>query len=256
MITRRSAFTVVEILIASALLSTVAILVSEMLVSETKQTATIMEDLSINKETRHFFQLFSRDVRSATEILLKPEQLIPESDAAGLALVQEPVDLTRCRLTLMRGAPAATTRKVRIDYWLVSESGPPVGMPVKTAAVRDAKVQTFNCGGTNKKLYPLVRTESTIDETGTAHLDDDLLIGNVRGLAFYQIAPAVTGTGPKPVLATVRATLMLSAFRPATGAGHVEVYREKFQTGFTARSIVSSVFEATVPDQGTPESGE
>lgn len=253
---RRNGFTIVEILIAATLLSTVAILVSEMLVSETRQAATIMEDLSINKEMRHFFQLFSRDVRSASEILLKPEQLIPESDAVGLALVREPVDLTRCRLTLMRNAPAATTRKLRVDYWLVSESGPPAGMPVKSAAVRGAKVQTYNHAGTQKRLYPLVRTESTIDEAGVAHLEDDLRIGMVRGLAFYQIAPAASGAGPKPVLATVRATLLLSAFRPAAGSGHIEVYRERFETGFTARSIVSSIFEQTTPDQGTPDSSE
>jgi type II secretory pathway component PulJ len=252
----RHAFTMVEILIASVLLSAAAILVSEMLVSETKQAATLVEDLAVNKEMRHFFQLFSRDVRSASEIVLKPEQQIPETDAAALALVREPVDLTRCRLTLMRNAAAATTRKLRIDYWLVSESGPPAGMPQKSAAVRGAKVQTYNHAGTLKRLYPLVRTESTIDENGVAHLDDDLLIGAVRGLAFYQIAPKTSGAGPRPVIPTVRATLILSAFRPAAGTGHVEFYRQRFETGFTARSIVSSVFEQITPDQGTPESGE
>lgn len=246
-------FTLLEILIASVLLSVAAILVSEVLVSETRQAATIMEDLSVNKESRHFFQLFSRDVRSATEILVKPEQVIAESDAAGLALVQEPVDLTRCRLTLMSAVPAGLARKRRVDYWLVSESGAPAGMPIKNKAVRDARVSTFNEAGVAKRLYPLVRTVSTVDESGVSHLDDDLLIGTVRGLAFYQIAPP-SGSGPKPVVATVRATLMLSAFKPApVGSGHVEVYRQKFQAGFTARSIVSSIFEATLPDQGSPD---
>lgn len=251
----RGGFSLVEIAVASVLLSTLAILVSDVLVTETRQTATVMEDLSINKETRHFFQLFSRDVRSASEILLKPEQQISANDAIGLALVQEPVDLTRCRLTLMRRLPVGTTRKQRIDYWLVGESGPPAGMPAKSAGVRAAKVETYNHGGIAKRLYPLVRTESTVDERGVAHLDDDLLIGKVRGLAFYQIAPPPAG-GLRPVLATVRATLLLSAFRPAAGAGHVEVYREKFQTGFTARSIVSAVYDGTVPGQGTPDPGD
>lgn len=253
---RRSGFTVVEVMIASVLLAAVAILVSETLVRETGQAATVMEDLGINKETRHFFQLFAKDVRAATEILVKPEQLIPENDTAALALVREPVDLTRCRLTLLRRIPAATARKARVDYWLVSESGPPAGMAVKSAAVRDAKVETYTEAGATKRLYPLVRTESIVDDSGVAHLEDDLLVGKVRGLAFYQIAPAAAGPGPRPVLATVRATLILSAFRPAVGAGHVEVYREIFQTGFTARSIVSSIFESTIPDQGDPDATE
>lgn len=252
----RRGLTVVEILIASALLSTVAILVSDMLVRETSQAATLMEDLAINKETRHFFQLFSRDVRSATEILVKPEQVIAANDASALALVREPVDLTRCRLTLLRRIPAATARKLRVDYWLVSESGPPAGMTMKSAAVRAAKVQTYTEAGAEKRQYPLVRTESIVDDAGIAHLESDQLIGAVRGLAFYQIAPAAAAPGPRPVLATVRATLVLSAFRPATGPGHVEVYREVFQTGFTARSIVSSVFESTIPDQGEPDAPE
>ena len=109
-----------------------------------------------------------QDPMTALDPLFTVEQQIVETDTTGLALVQEPVDLTRCRLTLVRGTPAGTTRKVRIDYWLVSESGPPSGMPVKTAAVREAKVESYNQAGAIKRLYPLVRTVSTIDEAGVA----------------------------------------------------------------------------------------
>lgn len=253
---RRDAFTLVEVLIAAVLLSTLALLVSEVLVTETQQATSLVEDLTINQQSRYFFQLLSRDVRSATQILVKPEQVVPETDSAGLALVQDPVDLSRCRLTLMSGLPAGTTRKQRVDYWLVGESGPPAGMVLKSATVRDAKVQTYNQAGTVKRLYPLVRTRSIVDETGTAHLEDDVLVGMVRGLAFYQVAPAATTPGPRPVLATVRATLILSAFKPVAGKGHVEVYRTRFQTGFTARSIVSAVFDGNIPDQGEPDPGE
>jgi prepilin-type N-terminal cleavage/methylation domain-containing protein len=252
----RRGMSILEVVVASAILSVVSLMIGDMVLSETKQTAELMEDLGVNKETRYFFQLISSDVRSAAEILVKPEQMVGENDTGKLALVQEPIDLSRCRLTLYRKLPAGTTRKERIDYWLVDESGPPSGMACRSPAVRNAKVKTYTQAGTAKQLYPLVRTVSMVDESGVAHLTDDLLIGMVRGLAFYQLVPPAAPSGVKPVLPTVYATLLMAAFRPSPGSGYLEVYREKFTAGFTARAIVSSIPENTVPDQSDPDPAE
>jgi prepilin-type N-terminal cleavage/methylation domain-containing protein len=231
----RAAFTLVEVIIALVVFSMTSMLALELIIRENRQTVELTEDLAANKEARYFFQLISKDIRSAKEIVLpEPEQRIGAStDPETKDWIRMPPDESKSRLMLRYPSASGDRSKVQIDWWLVSRIDGRPTIPRKTVAVRNARFKPFT---PSAGLHPLIRSVSAVDSAGNVTLMDDSVVGHVRGLAFYQIAdPAPTNVAP-----TVYFTLVVSAFKRLPSGNVVEGYRDVLRGGFTARGIVAA----------------
>ena len=229
---KRAAFTVVEITITVALFAVIASVLMDVMTSENKSAAALIDDLTVNNEARAILAQVAKDVRSATEVVLDPPQINPPANTIG-------IDERLGKLTLRYAAPSVdpngNLKRFQIEYRLVGKTqSPPPSIP-------KAKAQKYNFLGQGEKwVFPLLR-ETAVFETGNPvpRPRDLALVGWVRELAFYQAQPS---TGIETVsLPTVYLKLVMSAFKPGPAGTIVESYREEFSTGVTARSIVPSI---------------
>lgn len=227
---RRAAFTVLEVTIALALFSVIGYVLVDVLTTENKDAAALMDDLSVNSEARAILFQVSRDVRSATEVVLEPAQINPPANSIG-------IDERLGRLTLRYAAPVAEggeLKRFQVEYRLVGKNQkPPPSLPKAVA-------QKHNFLGQGEKwLYPLLRGTSVLELGAPPRVRDLVLVGWVRELSFYRTQPAL---GVEvAALPTVYLKLTMSAFKPGPGGALVEAYREEFATGLTARALVPSV---------------
>lgn len=229
---RRSAFTVIEVVIAILLFSVISMTLMDVLTSENRNTAALMDDLTVNNEARAILQAVSRDIRSATEVVLDPNQVNPPANTIG-------IDERLGKLLLRFTSPAvesgtADLRRFQVEYRLVGKNQPaPASLP-QAKAKRHAFL-----GQGEKWVYPLLR-EVQVVERGALRPKDLRLVGWVRELSFYQSQPTAPGV-ETVALPTVYLRLTMSAFKPGPAGGLVEAYREQFSTGVTVRSVVASI---------------
>ena len=234
----RSAFTVVEVVIALVIMSILGIVLMDLLTSESRNTSQLMDDLTLNKEARTILQVISRDIRSASSIgKLDPSQINPNFALVGL-------DERLAKLTLFYQAPAvdggsSDLKRYQIEYRVVGRGqSPPASLPI--AKPRPYRLQ----GGSEAMLFPVLRELASLSGTGpnpTKQVQDVQLVGWVRALSFYQVLPTNPGIYgvSQP---TVFVKLTMSAFRQSpASAGYLEAYREDLSTGLTARGIVPAV---------------
>jgi prepilin-type N-terminal cleavage/methylation domain-containing protein len=236
----RRGFTVIEVVIVVALFSVISITLMELLTAENRTTAALMDDLTVNNEARSILQHVSRDIRSATEVVLEQNQINPPENEIGL-------DESRGKLLLRYASPVvepgtADLWRFQVEYKLVGKNQPPPA----TVPQAKAKSYTFLGQSGTKWVFPLLR-EVSVFQQGTPRVKETKLIGWVRELDFYQRQPPrqqQQGMQVQTVsLPTVYLKLVMSAFKPgpAGAAGLVEAYREEFRTGVTVRSIVPSI---------------
>lgn len=240
----RGAFTIVEAVIVLALTSIVSMIVMEVLTSENRTTAQLIDDLTINKEARLILQCISRDVRSAHAITLPAAgQINPDPGRVGL-------DETLGEMTLAFQTAASDgelkLRQSWIRYRLVGR-----GQAAPPAAPRAvARSMPFGSGG-EKWLFPVLRELWTTDPRTAAAPRQIQLLGWVRGLSFYQYRPQ----GWMVSQPTVCLSLTMSAFKAnPRGAGFLETYQEELSTGLTARNMAPSKVDA--PPESTAGSDD
>ena len=155
-------FTVIEVLLACVVLSMVFVCLLTLLVRESSQAVDLTEDLESNKETRLFFQLLSRDVRGAKQIVLDDAAHIAESkDPTQVPWIAEP-GLEHSHLVLFSPSTSGDQRWLKVDYFLKG------------------------------KKPAMVRTASQVDASGKRTLIDEQRIGHASGLSFYQVAERPT----------------------------------------------------------------
>lgn len=230
----RRAFTLPEVMIAAALLAIILMIVIEMLTSESRNTAQLIDDLAVNQQARQILQTVSRDVRDSHAIKLpEPGQVNPEPERVGL-------DETLGEMTLAfqttSGDGELKLKRSWIRYRLVKKGEPaPPSIPRATP-----KLMPFGSGG-EKWLFPVIR-ELWAEDPQTASAPHQVqLLGWVRSLSFYQYLPEAWMVSQP----TVCVKLTMSAFKPnAGGAGFLETYREELSTGLTARNVLPAVVEA------------
>ena len=231
--TRRGAFTVIEITLAVSLFSVIAFVLMDTMTTENRNAAALMDDLTVNNEARAILSQVSRDLRSANEVVLEAPQVNPPANTVG-------IDERLGKITLRYVAPtvepgSADLKRFQIQYRLVGKNQPaPPSLPQAVA-----KKYLF-AGQGEKWVYPLLRETDTLDRgSSTPKMRDLTLIGWVRELAFYQAQPPGVETANLPMIAV---RLVMSAFKTNGPTGpQVESYREEFSTEITARAIVPSV---------------
>lgn len=231
----RRGFTVIEVVITIALFSVISMTLMELLTAENRTTAALMDDLTVNNEARAILQNVSRDIRSATEVVLDATQINPPANTIG-------IDERLGKLTLRYASPVvepgtSDLRRFQVDYKLVGKSQ----QPPQTLPQAKARRYTF-LGQGEKWVFPLLREVSVL-ERGTPRSKELKLIGWVRELSFYQNQPAPPAGQQVETMAlpTVYLKLTMSAFKPGPAGQLVEAYREEFATGVTVRSIVPSI---------------
>lgn len=226
----RAGFTILEATIALALFSGIGYVLVDVLSTENKNAQALVEDLQVDADAQKIFSQISRDVRSATEIVLDPAtQVNPPANTVG-------IDERLSRLVLRYAAPvveAQALRRWQVEYRLVGKTqGPPPGLPNERASK-----YTF-LGQGEKWVYPLVREVSTL-EAGVPKSRELKVIGHVRELSFYRTQPALgLEVAASPV---VQVKLTMAAFKPGPGGAMVEAYREELATALTARALVPSL---------------
>lgn len=219
-----------EVTIALALFSVIGYVLVDVLTSENKNAAALMDDLTVNSEARAILQLVSRDVRSATEVVLEPTQINPPPNTIG-------IDERLGRLTLRYAAPVAEgaeLKRYQVEYRLVGKNQkPPASLP-------QARAEKHNFLGQGEKwVYPLLRETAVLERGAPPRVRDLTLVGRVRELSFYRVQPALGVEAA--ALPTVLLKLTMSTFKAGPGGALVEAYREEFMTGLTARALVPSL---------------
>lgn len=227
---RRHAFTILEATIAVALFGAIGYVLVDVMTTENKNAAALMDDLAVNGEARAVLQQIARDVRSASEVLLDPTQINPPPNTIG-------IDERLSRITLRYAAPVVqdgSLRRFQVEYRLVGKTqSPPASLPAERA-------RKYNFLGQGEKwVYPLLRETALLEPGAPPRVKATTVVGHVRELSFYRTQPAV---GLEiAALPTVYLKLTMSAFKPGPGGAIAEAYREEFSTALTARALVPSL---------------
>lgn len=228
--TGRSGFTVLEATIALALFSGIGYVLVDIMTTENKNAAAMMDDLTVNSEARAILSQVSRDIRSASEVWLEANQINPPANTIG-------IDERLSHLTLRYAAPVLENgelKRFQVDYRLVGKTqGSPPGLP-------NERAQKFAFAGQGEKwVYPVIRETSVLERDAPPKVRSVTVIGHVRELAFYRNQPAL-GVEVASV-PTVQLKLTMSTFKPGPGGVVAEAYREEFSLLLTARALVPAM---------------